>query len=85
MKQDINFIVPYWNMNSCETWDCDPDPPLCRKSYHPDDRRRFSPPRAARGKIISLSGLSTLLKRGEKAPCSHFPFPSQKRFIKEQN
>jgi hypothetical protein len=54
-------------MNSCETWDCDPDPPLCRKAHQPDDRRRFSP-QAAKRQNFSLSGLSTLLKRGEKAP-----------------
>lgn len=53
-----------------------------KEGHQPDDRRRFSPPRAARrGKIISLSGLSTLMKRGERGALLRiFPFPCAKMF-----
>jgi hypothetical protein len=82
MKQDINFIVSYWNMNSCETMGLRSRSALCRAKkvtsrtivdvFHHHGRQK--------GKIISLSGLSTLMKRGEKGALLAFSLSFAKTF-----
>ena len=56
-----------------------------KEGHQPDDRRRFHHHGRQEGAKLFLSGLSTLMKRGERGALLRiFPFLAQKCFIKEQ-